>query len=143
VTPLPLSGTASGERGALLPKLTVPVALPATPGEKRTVNATEWPGNTVAGKVGPMMLNPVPLTNACETIKLAFPESPRVSVWVFDTPAATLPKLTLAGTTEICGCNPTPVRATVKLGLLALLATFTLPLDIPMMVGAKVTFRLA
>jgi hypothetical protein len=53
----------------------------------------------------------------------------------------TLPKLTVAGTTEICGVMPTPLKATVKLGLLALLVTVTLPVTVPMAVGVKVTLK--
>jgi hypothetical protein len=137
--PLPLTGTISGEWGALLPILIVPAALPVTAGENRTVKATEWPGVTVAGNVGPPMLNPVPLTAACDRIKSAFPESLIVRVCVFDTPTATTPKLTLAGTAEICGCIPTPLSATGKVGLLALLVTAMLPVAMPMEVAAKLT----
>jgi hypothetical protein len=74
-------------------------------------------------------------------IKLAFPESLTVSVWVFDTPTGTLPNATLAGTAEICGMIPTPLKATVKFGLLALLVTVTLPVAVPMRVGVKVIFK--
>jgi hypothetical protein len=138
---LPLTGIISGEPGALLTILIVPAALAVTAGEKRTVNVTEWPGVTVAGNVGPLMLNPAPLTAACERIKLAFPESLTVRVCVFDTPTATAPKLILAGTAEICGCTPIPLSGTVKVGLLALLVTTRLPLAAPMEVAAKLTFR--
>jgi hypothetical protein len=137
--PVPVTGTLSWV--ALLAIPTVPAALPATPGEKRTVSATEFPGVTVAGSAGPLMLNPVPMTLVWEMIKLAFPESLRVSVWVFDTPTGTLPNATLAGTADICGMIPTPFKATVKFGLLALLVTVTLPLAVPMTVGVKVTFK--
>ena len=137
--PVPVTGTLSWV--ALLAIPTVPAALPATPGEKRTVSAMEFPGVTVAGSAGPLMLNPVPVTLVWEMIKLAFPESLRVSVWVFDTPTGTLPNATLAGTAEICGMIPTPFKATVKFGLLAVLVTVTLPLAVPMTVGVKVTFK--
>jgi hypothetical protein len=141
VIPVPVSGTAIGDVVALFAILTVPEVLPEPPGEKRTVNATELPGVTVAGSAGPLMLNPVPVTFVWEMNKLAFPESLRVSVWVFDTPTGTLPKATLAGTTAIWGVMPTPLKATVRFGLLALLVTVTLPAAEPMTVGLKVTFK--
>src|ERR1700704_4336038 len=137
--PVPVTGTLSWV--ALLAIATVPAALPATPGEKRTVSATEFPGVTVAGSAGALILNPVPVTLVWEMIKLAFPESLRVSVWVFDTPTGTLPNATLAGTTDTCGFNPTPLNVTVKFGLLALLVTVTLPVVVPMTVGLKVILK--
>lgn len=76
--PVPATGTLTGVE--LLPMLTVPAAFPATAGEKRTVRAMELPGVTVTGSAEPLILNPVPVTVVCETIKLAFPESLRVSV---------------------------------------------------------------
>jgi hypothetical protein len=76
--PVPVTGTLSG--AALLAMLTVPDLVPAAAGEKRTVSATEFPGVTVAGRAGPLMLKPVPVMVVCEMIKLAFPESLRVSV---------------------------------------------------------------
>jgi len=137
--PVPVTGTLSGV--ALLAILTVPDVVPAAPGEKRTVSATEFPGVTVAGSAGPLMLSPVPVMVVCEMIKLAFPESLSVSVWVFDTPTGTLPKATLDGTAEICGAMPTPLKATVKFGLLAVLVTVTVPAAEPMAVGVNVTFK--
>ena len=137
--PVPATGTLRGT--ALLAMPTVPAALPITPGEKRTVSATEFPGVTVAGRAGPLMLKPVPVTVVCEMIKLAFPESLRVTVCVFDMPTGTLPNAILAGTTEICGFTPTPLKATVKLGLLALLVIVIVPVTVPMTVGVKVTFK--
>ena len=99
----------------------------------------------MTGSPGPLRLNPVPVIVACEIVKLAFPESLSVKVWVFDTPRATEPKLTLAGTAAICGCIPTPLSAIVRLEALevlevpALLLTITLPLTVPMEGGVKVT----
>jgi hypothetical protein len=56
---------------------------------------------TVAGKIGPLRVNPEPLIVACDRVKLAFPESLMVNVWVFDSLRATEPKLILTGTAEI------------------------------------------
>ena len=76
--PVPVTGMLSG--AALLTTATVPEALPAILGEKRKVRAIEFPGVTVAGSAGPVMLKPAPVTVVCEMTKLAFPESLRVSV---------------------------------------------------------------
>jgi len=54
-------------------------------------------------------------------------------------PTAMLPKLTLEGVTEICGCVPVPVREIVAGELVALLTTVTLPARLPVEVGAKLT----
>ena len=62
-----------------------------------------------------------------------------VSVWVLVTPTVTLPKLTLAGITEICGCTPLPLSEIVAGELVALLATLRLPVALPAAAGAKLT----
>jgi len=51
----------------------------------------------------------------------------------------TLPKLTPAGTTEICGCTPVPESEIVAGELLALPTTDTLPNTLPAAVGANPT----
>jgi hypothetical protein len=55
--------------------LTVPVVLEALDGEKRTLNARDCPGVSVAGSAGPVIPNPPPVIVAREIIRLAFPES--------------------------------------------------------------------
>ena len=57
------------------------------------------------------------------------------------TPTVTLPKLTLEGVSEICGCTPAPVREIVAGEFVALLTTVTLPERLPVEVGAKVTLK--
>ena len=64
-----------------------------------------------------------------------------VSVCVLVTPTETLPKLTLDGVTEICGCIPVPVREIVAGEFVALLTTATLPARLPVEVGANVTLN--
>jgi hypothetical protein len=64
-----------------------------------------------------------------------------VSVCVLVTPTETLPKLTLEGVTEICGCIPMPVRETVAGEFVALLTTATLPARLPVEAGANVTLN--
>src|SRR5713101_92718 len=88
------------------------------------------------------MVKPAPVTPACEIFRLALPGLLKVSVCVFVTPMGTLPKLTLAGDTEISGCTPVPDSAIATV-LLALLATLALPVTLPELAGAKATLNVA
>src|SRR5262249_60096673 len=72
-TPVPLSATVAGEFGALLTIETAPVAAPAVCGAYCALKLAAWPGVRVIGKVSPLRLNPVPVTVACEIVKLAVP----------------------------------------------------------------------
>jgi len=56
-------------------------------------------------------------------------------------PTVMLPKLTLEGVTEICGCIPVPLSEIVAGELVALLTTVTLPARLPVEVGAKLTLK--
>jgi hypothetical protein len=58
---------------------------------------------------------------------LAVPGLEMVTVCELVTPTVTLEKATLAGTTEMAGCTPVPLRATVAGELVALLVTVMLP----------------
>src|SRR5258708_24562522 len=131
VAPLPLSGIVVGEVGALLTSERLPVALLAAVGVKLTVNAADLPGATVSGRVSPLKPKPLPETVACETFRLALPGLLSVIVCVLVVPTVTLPKLALAGTTEICGSTPAPESAIVAGELVALLSTDTLPVTLP------------
>ena len=64
-----------------------------------------------------------------------------VSVCVLATPTVTLPKLTLEGVTEICGCIPVPLSEIVAGELVALLTTVTLPARLPAEAGVNVTLK--
>ena len=72
-------------------------------------------------------------------LRLAVPGLLIVNVCVLVTPTVTLPKLTLAGTTEIIGCTPLPLSEITAGELVALLTTLRLPDAIPGVVGAKLT----
>jgi len=56
-------------------------------------------------------------------------------------PTLTLPKLTLEGVTESCGCVPVPLKEIVAGEFVALLTTVTLPARLPVEVGAKLTLK--
>ena len=55
----------------------------------------------------------------------------------------TVPKLTLAGTSEIWGWVPTPLSEIESGEFVAVLTTDALPVAFPAMVGAKVTLKFA
>lgn len=60
-----------------------------------------------------------------------------VMVCVLVTPTVTVPKLTLAGTTEMSGCTPVPLSEIVASELVAVLATTMVPVTGPVAAGAK------
>ena len=87
----------------------------------------------------PLTLKLVSATDIWVMVRLAVPGLLMASVWVLVTPTVTLPKLTLAGITEICGCTPLPLSEIVAGELLALLTTLRLATALPAGVGAKLT----
>jgi hypothetical protein len=60
-----------------------------------------------------------------------------VSVCVPMAPTRMLPKLTLEGVTEICGCVPVPLKEIVVGELVAVLTTLILPATAPAADGAN------
>jgi hypothetical protein len=113
----------------------------AEAGVKPTLNEEEPPGAMESGKTSPEEVKPVPARDACVTLREAVPGLRMVMVCVLFTPTLTLPKLTLVGTTEICGCTPVPLREIVAGELVALLTTVTLPDREPAEAGAKLTLK--
>lgn len=101
------------------------------------LNEEEPPAGTESGKARPEEVNPVPASDACDTLRVAVPAFRIVSVCVLVTPTATLPKLMLEGMTEICGCTPVPLKEIVAGELVALLTTLTLPATAPTDDGAN------
>jgi len=59
--------------------LMLPVAAPLAVGEKSTVNDVFWPALSVKGNVSPLKLNPLPLAEAAEIVRLVPPELISVS----------------------------------------------------------------
>ena|SRR5579871_3171408 len=64
VTPVPERGIVSEELEALLVKVKLPVTDPADFGANVTLKDVLWLADKVTGKVGPLRLNPVPVTAA-------------------------------------------------------------------------------
>ena len=85
--------------GSVALELTVmpPFALPGDCGANTTLKVTLAPELSVIGKVSPLILNPEPVTVACEIVTLAPPVFVSESVKVWVPPAWTLPKARLAG----------------------------------------------
>ena len=77
--------------------LRLPLAAPLVVGEKSTVNEVLRPAFNVKGKASPLRLNPLPLAEAAEIVRLDPPELVRVSVIVWELPTGTLPKPRLVG----------------------------------------------
>jgi hypothetical protein len=136
--PVPLSGTAVGEFGALLVILTLPVRLPAVVGANCTVNVVVAPAGTVAGVASPLTLTAPALSPFCEIVSDAVPVFVNVKLWDFVCPSTSLPKLKLAGETVYPACVPVPLRATPSDGFDALLAMVIDPVAPPEEVGVNV-----
>lgn len=134
---VPLSEITSGEPGALLVIVALPLALPADVGANFAVNEAVEFAAIVCGSVSPVMLNPVPEALAAEMVILAVPVFDNVTGTEPLAPTRTLPKLTLAGLAESCPCVPVPLKATASDGSVALLEIVIVAEELPAVVGAK------
>jgi|SRR5450432_478380 len=74
-------------------------------------------------------------------IRFALPEFASVTVCVFVAPMATLPKPTLAGTTESCAWVPVPVRAALSGEFGALLTSLKVPASDPAELGVHFALK--
>ena len=102
-TPVPLTGIAKGEPGALLVSDTDPFTRPAEVGEKTTLKDEFLPALIDVGKVRPVILKPAPVALPAEIVSVAVPLFVMVIVCELLVPVVTFPKLTLVGLDEICG----------------------------------------
>ena len=59
--------------------LTLPLAAPLVVGANSTVNDVLWPAVNVKGRASPLKLNPAPLAEAAEMVRLVPPEFVSVS----------------------------------------------------------------
>ena len=90
--------------------------------------------------MSPLILNPVPLALAAEIVRLLPPVFVSVSLSDFEVPVVTLPNARPVGFGVSVPCvTPVPESEILRLGLLPLDVTLTLPLTAPPEVGAKVT----
>ena len=141
-TPVPESGIAVGEPGALLTSDTDPDTAPAAAGPKEMLNVLLVPAAIVEGMARPLMLNPAPDAVACETVRVALPVFCTRIVCEFGAPTVTLPKLTLAGVSTIVGCAPVPFSGIVVIGFGALLFIVSVPVSAPGTEGTSVAVKL-
>jgi hypothetical protein len=119
------------------------VAAPVAVGPNCTWSVIDCVGLNVAGKLPPVIVNPVPVTVAEFTVTGAVPVDVRVRDCVVVVFPVTLPKLKLAALTVSCGLGaavPIPFRATNTLpSVLELLLIVTWPLSVPVVVGSNCT----
>ena len=143
VTAVPLRAIVSGEVGALLVIVIVPVGLPLVVGANLAVNDAFCPAAITCPAARPPMLYPVPVTLAAEIVVLAVPEFVKVTDTVALALTSRLPKLMLVGLAERAPCVPVPVRPMFKDGFEALLVTAMLPDRLPAVVGANFAVKVA
>lgn len=124
-----------GELGALLATEILPLALPVDVGENCAVKFTFCPGWIVVPADKPLMVKPVPVALACETVTAADPVFDKLTEAVPLLPTTTPLKLTAVGEAANPGCVPAPVNAIVRGEFGALLETEILPLAFPTDVG--------
>ncbi len=129
----------SGEPGALLVSVRVPENVLADAGVKPRAKAEEAAGAMESGTVRPVSVKPVPASVAWVMLRVDVPEFLMVKAREPLEPTMTLPKLALAGETEICGWIPVPLTEIVAGELVALLTMLRLPAALPAEVGAKFT----
>jgi hypothetical protein len=110
-TPVPERGSLLGELVALLRIEALPVTLPAAVGAKVTLKSVFCPADRVRGRVGPLILKPVPVTESWGMVTLPVPVLVRITGSVLLLPTTTLPKLTLAGLATSVVARPTARRS--------------------------------
>lgn len=96
-TPVPESGIDSVGFPASELTVRVPLAAPADVGVKIALKVVLCPALIVAGMLGPVKLNPLPLAEALDTVTLTPPVFVTVTGTDLLLPTVMLPKLTLLG----------------------------------------------
>jgi len=142
VTPVPANETTAGELVAVLTTSTLPETVPAAAGAKVAVKLVVWPAVRVRGSESPLMLNPGPVTVACETVTLPVPVLVRVMFWLLLPPTVTFPQFRLAGVALSRNVTPVPASETTAGELVAVLTTVTLPEAVPAAAGTNVAVKL-
>jgi hypothetical protein len=139
VTPVPESGIVKLESDAVDVMLTLPLAAPLALGSNVTVNDVLWPAAKVAPAAIPLKLNPAPLAEIAEMVRLVPPVLVRVSDRFVLVPTCTLPNARLAGlATRSPAVTPVPESGIVKLESDPVDVMLTLPLAAPLALGLKV-----
>ena len=142
VTPVPESGIVKLESDPVDVMLTLPLAAPLALGLKVIVNEVLWPAVSVTGRARPLKLNPAPLAEIAEIVRLVPPVLVRVSDRFVLLPTCTLPNARLAGlATRSPAVTPVPESGILRLGFSPLEVIFRLPLAEPLAVGENSTVK--
>jgi hypothetical protein len=136
---VPFNATSVGEFGVLLVTVTLPESVPAADGANFTLTLVLAPAASVVGIASPLIVYPVPEITAWLIETAALPVLESVIVCEALLPVTTLPKFSVAGLAESCGCTPAPVADITPGEFVALLFTETVPFTAPTTVGANTT----
>lgn len=138
-TPVPLTGTTSGDPDALLVMLTDPLIAAEAVGANTTLKLVDADAAKVIGNAMPLTETPAPLKAIVEICTEVVPVLVSVTFCVALLPTATLPKLTVVG--FACNCpgaveDPVPSRLMMVVGFTgSLLVIVTFPVVSPEAVG--------
>jgi len=140
--PVPESGTERVGLPASELIVSVPLAAPAAVGANITLNVALCPAVIVAGRLGPVKLNPLPLADALETVTLTPPVLVIVTGTVLLVPTVTFPKLTLLGfAVSEPAARPVPDNEMLSGELDPSDTMATEPLTAPALAGIKFTVK--
>ena len=142
VIPPPESAISTVALAPLTVNESCPLLAPIAVGEYFTLKLVLCPPASVKGSVRPLSLNPVPLTAAAVMVMLAVPVFFKVPFCVSDLSTCTPPKLKLLGlgARSVAGV---PVPESVTLAEPLALARVSVPLALPVLMGANTTLNCA
>jgi hypothetical protein len=136
---VPLRDTVSVGTAPSAARKRLPLAVPLVEGVNTRLKVRLCPAFRVVGTFSPLIVNPAPVSVACEMLRTDPPGFVRVSERVCVLPTCTLPKLILVGlAARDPAVTPFPDSAMLSEGLEAVLAIMMLPFAFPPDVGAKV-----
>ena len=143
-TPVPLMGTTTLEPCAVV-TVTFPVTVSAAFGANVRLRVAVCPAVKVIGVVMPLAVTSLALRVTWEMLTAELPALVIVTLFALELPALTFPKPKLVGVAVILteAAVPAPLNATEFGEFGALLATSTLPVRLPAVVGANKTLNVA
>ena len=120
------------------------MAAPADCGANVVVKFALCPGDSVTGKLIPLVLNPAPAAVALLMVTALPPELVTVPVWFCVLPTVTLPNPMVLGLkVSAPGDTAVPVMAIARFEFVAVETIVRLPFSVPAAVGVKVRSKLA
>ena len=143
-TPTPLTGI-TADAPVELETVTLPVILSDAAGLKFTLITAFWPALSVKGVVMPDTLKSLALTEIVETVKLLLPLFVMLTFLELLLPALTFANDTFVGfvVSVTAAATPVPAKETAFGEFGALLVMVTLPANVPAVVGANNTLKVA